>query len=136
MRISGYCYLIGFLFVSVNILQVEGALVMEYEYGEKIGLLENKRIHLPDFSITFMGERQITSATYSPGFLFFDYEIQKGKIRKVISWSSGTGDISPTLFEIDNKKFVLEMGISDIIKFLKRGEYIVWQADAFNKSKK
>jgi hypothetical protein len=124
------------LLLANNTLRAEGTQRMEYQYGEKIKFLDKKQIRLPDFTITFQGERRVKSPVYSPGFLFYDFDLQKGKTHKVISWTSGTGDISPVAFEFEGKKFIFEMGISDLIKPLNHGELIVWKEYLFNKRKK
>jgi hypothetical protein len=109
---------------------------MQHQYGEKIKFLDKKQIRLPDFSITLQGERRVISPVYPRGILFYDFNLQKGKTHKVISWTSGTGDISPVAFEFEGKKYIFEMGISNLIKPLNHGELVVWEEDEFNRREK
>lgn len=81
---------------------------MQYQYGEKIKFLDKNQIRFPDFSITFQGERRVISPVYPRGILFYDFNLQRGKTHKVISWTSGTGDISPVAFEFEGNKFFLK----------------------------
>ena len=142
VNLKGLCILLSLIFLATflllanNALRAEGTQKMQYQYGEKIKFLDKKQIRLPDFSITFQDERRAKSPVYPRGFLFYDFDLTKGKTHKVISWTSGTGDISPVAFEFEEKKFILEMGISDLVKFLNHGELIVWEEDEFRKREK
>jgi hypothetical protein len=43
----------------------------------------------------------------------------------MISWSSGTGDIGPTIFHVGNEQFWLELKRSDKLGKLKDDELVV-----------
>jgi hypothetical protein len=64
------------------------------------------------------------------GFLYYDFKASKGKAEKVISWTTGTGVIDPIDFEIDGKRYRLELRHSDKLGKLKENELVIWQADS------
>lgn len=105
-------------------------------YGEKIKFQNKKEITLPDFSLKFIGERRVASVEYPRGFLYYDFDVSKGDLKKTISWTSGTGDIAPLDFEFSGRNYFLELGASDIVKPLGRGELIVWEEEEFKKRTK
>jgi hypothetical protein len=63
------------------------------------------------------------------GFLYYDFKVSKGKAEKVVSWTTGTGVIDPTDFEIDGKRYLLELRRSDKLGKLKENELVIWQAN-------
>ena len=63
-------------------------------------------------------------------FIYYDLKSSKGKDEKVISWTTGTGVIDPTDFEIDGKRYRLELRHSDKLGKLKKNELVIWQADS------
>jgi hypothetical protein len=66
----------------------------------------------------------------------YDFLITKGDKTQTVSWSSGTGDIAPTAFNVDGKDFLLELGISDVIKgSLGEGNLVIWKKSDFEKAK-
>ena len=46
----------------------------------------------------------------------------------MISWTTGTGVIDPTDFEIDGKRYLLELRHSDKLGKLQDNELVIWQA--------
>ncbi len=69
--------------------------------------------------------RRLPKKGFSIGF-----KASKGKAEKVISWTTGTGVIDPTDFEIDGKRYLLELRHSDKLGKLKENELVIWQADS------
>jgi hypothetical protein len=105
----------------------------EYEYGKKINYLDREAIPLPDFSVRFLKEGHEESPVFRPGFTFYDFEISNGTETKTISWSSGTGEIGPTYFELGGGQYVLELKASKAFDgFMKDGEMIVWKKSDYD----
>src|SRR5207249_8895356 len=94
---------------------------VKYRLGEKI--------EFPDFTIQYVGEHRKTLPVYPRGFLYYDFKVSKGKTEKVVSWTTGTGVIDPTDFEIDGKHYQLELRHSDKLGKLKENDLVVWQAN-------
>jgi len=76
-----------------------------------------------------VGEHCKTLPVYPRGFLYYDFKVSKGKTEKVVSWTTGTGVIDPTDFEIDGKRYQLELRHSDKLGKLKENNLVVWQAN-------
>ena len=47
----------------------------------------------------------------------------------MVSWTTGTGVIDPTNFEIDGKHYQLELHRSDKLGKLKDNELVIWQGN-------
>lgn len=103
-------------------------------YGEKVSYESGKELKFPDFSIKFTGKREVTGAPVR--MTFYDFEVSKGETKKKISWSSGTGDIGPTFFEIGGAEFVLELRQSDLLKSVGEGNLVVWKKAEYDESLK
>ena len=69
-------------------------------YGTRVKYRPGEKIEFPDFTVEYVGERRKTVPVYPRGFLYYDFKVGKGKTEKMVSWSSGTGDIGPVEFEI------------------------------------
>jgi hypothetical protein len=52
--------------------------------------------------------------------------VRNANFETVVSWSSGTGDIGPVQFEIDGKRFLLELRQSDKLGKLQGNELVIW----------
>lgn len=96
-------------------------------YGEKITFWQNQPIKFTDFNLTYTGERRVSSDKFPNGFLYQDFKAKTEKDEKTISWSSGTGDIAPIVFEIGGKNYELELRISDKLGKLAENELVVWK---------
>lgn len=96
-------------------------------YGEKIRFWQNQPVKFQDFSLTYIGERKTSSEQYPRGFLYHDFKVEGKNEEKTVSWSSGTGDIAPTVFEIGGKNYELELKISDKLGKLAENELVVWK---------
>jgi hypothetical protein len=107
------------------------------DYGKKEQFAKGKVLTFPDCELTFTGTTRVTSSTYPRGFLYYDFEAKSGGKSKAVSWSSGTGDIGPEFFEVNGRKFVLELSSSAAFKgFLKTDELVLWREGDFQKLKK
>jgi hypothetical protein len=104
------------------------------KYGEKVSYAGGKELKFPDFSIKFIGKREETSSNSQLKMIFYDFEVAKGETKKKISWSSGTGDIAPTFFEINGANFVLELSQSDLLKSVGEGNMVIWEKAVYDES--
>lgn len=89
------------------------------DYDTVIKFSKDEQLKFPDFVLTFTGDR--TETKHFPNgtnikMKFREFDITSSSSKKHISWSSGMGDIAPMGFEIDGKKFELEMSYSEKLK--------------------
>lgn len=107
------------------------------KYGEKVSYSTGKELKFPDFSIKFLGKREVSKDVNSPiKMTFCDFEAAKGEKKEKISWSSGMGDIAPTVFEFDGANYVLELSQSDILKSLGEGVFVIWKKADYDEATK
>jgi hypothetical protein len=99
-------------------------------YGTRVKYRAGQKIEFPDFTVEYLGERRETIPVYPRGFLYYDFKVSKGKTEKVVSWTTGTGVIDPTDFEIGGKHYQLELRHSDKLGKLKENELAIWQANS------
>ena len=129
-----------FLIILINsIAHCEGAEILKnssaqmekemkiHNYGEKNVFKKGKSLDFPDFRLTYLGQRRVKSELFLRGFVYYDFRVTSGNISETISWSSGTGDIAPLEFRIENKIYVLELAISDKLGKLKNNELVIWE---------
>jgi hypothetical protein len=98
-------------------------------YGTRVKYKAGEKIKFPDFAVEYLGERRQSTPVYPRRFLYYDFKITKGKIEKVVSWTTGTGIIDPTDFEFDGKRYHLELRHSDKLGKLKENELVIWQTN-------
>lgn len=98
------------------------------DYGAKVAFKKGLAVTFADFALTYLGERQVKTKEYARGFTYHDFEVKGGTGAQKISWSSGTGDIGPTLFRVGGKQFALELSRSDKLGPLKSNELVVTPA--------
>ena len=82
-------------------------------YGVKVTFKQGQPLQFPDFSLTYLGQRHVDSPTFKPGFTYLDFKLQQGALEQTVSWSSGTGDIGPALFEFNGRQFSLELSYAE-----------------------
>ena len=99
-------------------------------YGAPVKYRVGQKIEFPDFTVECIGERRKDTPAYPRGFLYYDFKVSKGKTEKMVSWTTGTGVIDPTDFEIDGKHYQLELRHSDKLGRLNENELVIWQAKA------
>ena len=105
-----------------------------YQYGKKIDYSDQEVKKLPDISIRFLEKRREASPVFPRGFTYYDFEVMKGEEKKKISWSSGTGVIGPTYFEIAGEEYVLELAASKAHRgFMEEGEMVIWRKEEYDK---
>jgi len=105
------------------------------QYGEPTSFQKGESIDFPDFTLTYMGGRVEdipTSLGNSFPFSYDDFEITSGDQKQLLSWSSGIGDIGPTLFEINNEEYYLERKMSDFID-LDDGQLVIWERQEYQR---
>ena len=95
------------------------------DYGTKAAYKKGVAIQFPDFVLTFVGERQVSTPTYLRGFHYHDFEVTAGNGKQTVSWSAGTGDIGPALFRVGARQYALELSRSDKLGPLKANEVVV-----------
>jgi hypothetical protein len=94
-------------------------------YGSRVKYGPGQKIEFPDFTIQYVGERRKETPAYPKGFLYYDFKVRTPSIEKIVSWSSGTGDIGPVEFEIGGKRFLLELRRSDKLGKLNENELVI-----------
>src|ERR1700759_1524853 len=115
--------LLGVAFLAA----VKADRVFDGRYGEKMKFAKHVKIEFPDFILDYVGQRMESSEKYPRGFLFYDFAAGSKGVDVKFSWSSGTGDIGPVEFTIDQKRFSLELKRSDKLGPLKEDEFVVWK---------
>jgi hypothetical protein len=99
-------------------------------YGTRVKYRLGQKIEFPDFAIEYVGERQKSVPVYPRGFLYYDFKVSNGTAEKMVSWTTGTGVIDPTDFEIGGKHYQLELRHSDKLGKLQENELAIWQANS------
>lgn len=122
MKIFGFIVLLG-LFSSFCGKNSEG----KANLGAKVAFSQDTPIQFEDFALTYIGERRVSSDIFPRGFLSHDFKAKTDKEEKTVSWTSGTGDIAPTVFEIGGKSYKLELRMSDKLGKLAENEIVVWK---------
>lgn len=97
------------------------------EYGVKIIYTQNQSLQFPDFTLEYMGERHEDSPVFKPGFTFYDFKVKSSAGEQIVSWSSGTGDIGPAVFEVAGQPYLLERAHSDKLGWLEDNEVVIWK---------
>lgn len=97
------------------------------KFGEKVKFSKDAPIKFEDFTLVYIGERRVSSEQFPRGFLYYDFKVKVENEEKAVSWTSGTGDIAPTNFEIGGKNYQLELSISDKLGKLAENELVIWK---------
>jgi len=98
-------------------------------YGTRVKYQLGQKIEFPDFAIEYVGERRKSLPVYPRGFLYYDFKVSRGKADKVVSWTTGTGVIDPSDFDIGGKHYQLELRRSDKLGKLNDNELVIWQTN-------
>ncbi|MCB0210260.1 MAG: tetratricopeptide repeat protein [Anaerolineae bacterium] len=97
-------------------------------YGAKIRYAEGQPLTFPDVTLEFVGERETPpSSDYPRAMRFYDFKVSQGNQAQLVSWSAGTGDIGPALFELAGNRYLLELAMSDQLGSLAEDELVLWQ---------
>jgi hypothetical protein len=116
-----------FLLGPFLLIDVQADRVFDGRYGEKMKFAKHVKIEFPDFILEYVGQRRESSEKYPRGFLFYDFKATFEGGSVPVSSSSGTGDIGPVEFAINQKRFSLELKRSDKLGPLKEDELVVWK---------
>ena len=107
-----------------------------YKYETKVKYAEKEIIEFPDFSVKYLGIREVTYPDY-PKRVFKEhvFEVLYDKESKKIYWGPGLGEISPVAFTVKGKEYILEMASSTALKCQKieEGYFIIWEAPEYHK---
>jgi hypothetical protein len=98
-------------------------------YGVKVTYALGQPLEFPDFTLEFLGQRKESDPKFPAGFTFFDFRLSREGQIQTVSWSSGAGDIGPTLFEFGGHSYRLERAYSDEFGWLKDDEVVIWKDD-------
>ncbi len=121
----------AFLLLAVMIM---AGTAFAADYGAMVRFVQGKTLTFPDCELTFTGTRKVSSKSYPRGFVYYDFNVSSGGKTTDVSWSSGTGDIGPEFFQVNGKKFVLELSHSEALKSrLKNEELVLWRQADFRK---
>ena len=96
-------------------------------YGAKVRYSAGKPLVFPDLTLEYAGERRVESTQYPRGFVVHDFMARHDGQEARVSWSAGTGDIGPTLFDLAGRRYRLELDRSDALGSLRDGELVLWQ---------
>jgi tetratricopeptide (TPR) repeat protein len=97
-------------------------------YGERVQYAEGQPLNFPDVTLEFVGKRKAPgSADYPRGMTFYDFRAHQGSQAQLVSWTAGTGDIGPTLFEVAGSRYALELAMSDKLGSLDEDELVLWR---------
>jgi hypothetical protein len=94
-------------------------------YATKVKFAKAQVLHFPDFDLTYTGSRHVATPKYARGFDYDDFTVSHGGVSKTVSWSSGTGLIDWTDFEVGGMNFALELRGSRKFGWLKQNELVV-----------
>jgi hypothetical protein len=107
------------------------------QYGKWQTYSPTQALHYPDFDLVLNDEpRRVKYIEGLPLGREYHFTISSSNSRISVFWSSGTGDIGPSTFEIDGKKFFLEMIMSDYLnKPISDKQIVIWPESDFYKRK-
>lgn len=75
-------------------------------YGDEVVLEKNKSVTFPDFTVEYLGEKDIEVLQYIDKYFTYKfYKIKSDGLETVLSWTSGTGSLSPLKFVVLGKKY-------------------------------
>jgi len=94
-------------------------------YGARVAYAQGQPLVFPDFTLEFNGMRQVTPPKAPRSFLYYDFTVSSGDGQQTVSWSSGTGEISPHEFKVGDKTFLLELVYSERFGWLDEHELVV-----------
>jgi hypothetical protein len=104
------------------------AAVRAADLGAKVTYKKDTPLQFATFTLTYIGERRVVTEKFPPGMTFYDFRVTSSHGTQTISWTSGTGDIGPTLFRVGDEQFALELKRSDKLGKLKENELVVSRA--------
>ena len=121
MSINIPCRSIGIILLAA-LVTVTG---YSAEFEAKIVFKKNIAVPFATFTLTYLGQRRVTTEKYARGFLLYDFRVTSARGTQTISWSAGTGVICPTRFRVGREGFAVELVHSDKLGWLKENEMVV-----------
>jgi len=125
---STFIFFLGWMLVFAGCITGHATSEQKITYGTRVKYVPGQKIEFPDFTIEYIGERRKTVPVYPRPFIYHDFKVSKGKAEKMVSWTTGTGVIDPTDFDIGGKHYQLELRHSDKLGKLQDNELVIWQA--------
>ena len=114
----------------ITVVACNRASTQQPRYGVKIQYAQGQPLNFPDVTLEFVGKRESPPSDYYPRSMYsYDFKVYQGSQSQLISWSSGTGDIGPTLFELAGNRYALELAMSDKLGILDENELVLWRVD-------
>jgi tetratricopeptide (TPR) repeat protein len=97
-------------------------------YGVKVQYAQGQPLNFPDLTLEFVGKRESPgSPEYPRGMVYYDFKAYQGSRAQLVSWTAGTGDIGPALFELAGNRYALELAMSDKLGPLDEDELVLWR---------
>ena len=97
-------------------------------YGVKVQYAQGQPLNFPDVTLEFVGKRESPgSSVYPRSMVYYDFKAYQGSRAQLVSWTAGTGDIGPALFELAGNRYALELAMSDKLGPLAEDELVLWR---------
>ena len=120
----------------ISLIILAGALVIfgayyffarVHSYNTVVHYWKGITVHYPDFDLTFERKDTKPQATTSADSYTYRFSVADSEGTQYVDWRSGTDDHAPTPFEVNGKKFELELGSSESLgkKALKENELVI-----------
>ncbi len=110
--------LLAFLLIAIVAFSIQGK--MKAEFNKVIPFKKEIPIEFLSFSLVYKGNVRIPldieSQTKSSYIIFEKFEVIPSKGSKIdVQWSSGLGEIGPSVFEVDSITYWLELKTSEVV---------------------
>ena len=116
------------ILLLITLVACNRASTEQPRYGVKTQYTQGQPLNFPDVTLEFLGKRKAPgSADYPRGMTFYDFRVYHGSQAQLVSWTAGTGDIGPTLFELAGSRYALELAMSDKLGSLDEDELVLWR---------
>jgi len=94
-------------------------------YNTKVSYREKETLAFLDFSLVYTGVSKANPPKGLHAWTIHHFTVTSKEGEQKITWSAGTGDIGPTLFQVGAQKFLLELLRSDTLGKLAEGELVI-----------
>jgi hypothetical protein len=112
----------------ITVVACNPASTQQPRYGVKVQYTQGQPLNFPDVTLEFVGKRESPPSDYYPRSMYsYDFNVSQGSQSQLVSWSAGTGDIGPTLFELAGNRYALELAMSDKLGILDENELVLWR---------
>jgi hypothetical protein len=117
--------------------EISSAKAVRVSYGRWQTYSAAEPLVYPDLTVRFTGYGPQNIDSGVPMGQVFQFLVSDGTSETTVSWSMGTGDIGPELFEIGSKRFFLEMVRSDHLRERAQSEQqiVIWPESEFLRRK-